>query len=205
MCIGSRGGGDNGAAATRAAEEARQARIADGMKRIGDVFSQFNDEYFGKRSQAYLDYATPQLDDQYTDAKKQVVYALDRKGQLNSSTGAETFAKLQKQYDTEGLAIKSRASDLATQARGDVERNRADVVAQLQGTADPTAAANAALARAGLLTAQPSFSPIANVFANLTALAAQTRLADEARNGTGGTRLFQSGASRASSGRVVGG
>src|SRR3546814_1150118 len=87
MCDALFGGGGNSdaAEAARRDEEARQARIRAGMGQIDQTFSQFNDDYFDTRSKAYLDYATPQLEDQFAKAKEQLIFALSRGGNLNRS------------------------------------------------------------------------------------------------------------------------
>jgi len=71
MCGG--GGGDGGAAdeARRQRAEAeqrereRQARISAGNAAINDTFSKFDDNFYSGRRNAYIDFATPQLQDEY--------------------------------------------------------------------------------------------------------------------------------------------
>ena len=83
------------AAQQRADELARQSRIQSGMSEIDRIFSgQFNPEFYAKQRQAYLDFATPQLDRQYGDTKDQLVYALSRSGLLDSSAGQTENANL---------------------------------------------------------------------------------------------------------------
>ncbi len=177
MCLG--GTPDNGAAEARAREEQRQARIATGMGRITDTFNQFDDKFYDTRRAQYLDYAMPQYEDQYTKAKKALVYALDSKRLLNSSEGASKFKDFETEAERQRRAIQDQGLQLSNQARGDVERGRSDLVNQLNATADPTAAANAALARAGVLGAQPTFSPLVGLFQNVSASLADRRLTQD--------------------------
>lgn len=58
MCFGG-GGGDGGAAQARADEQARQARIKQGVGRINEQFNQFDDSFYQGRKDAYRAFATP--------------------------------------------------------------------------------------------------------------------------------------------------
>src|SRR6478736_3044441 len=49
----------------------------------------FGDDFFNDRREAYMNYATPQLEDQYGDAQKQLTFALARGGLLDSSVRGE--------------------------------------------------------------------------------------------------------------------
>lgn len=168
MCIGGGGGGDGGAGEARAREEARQASIRTGMGNIDSAFAGFNDDFFNARGKAYTDYAMPQLDEQWGKAQEDLTYGLSRSGLLNSSAAAEKMADAKRDYDRQRQAIESTGLDYANQARGDVERNRSDLVAQLNATADPTSAAQAAANRAGMLSASPGFQPLGQLFQNLS-------------------------------------
>src|SRR3546814_20442278 len=92
------------------------------MGQIDQTFSQFNDDYFDTRSKAYLDYATPQLEDQFAKAKEQLIFALSRGGNLNSSVAGERLADLTKQYDRNRTALADRGLALANDARSTDER-----------------------------------------------------------------------------------
>jgi hypothetical protein len=161
--------GDSGAGEARAREEARQASIRAGMSRIDEAFNAFNDDFFEGRRKAYVDYALPQLDEQWADAQQELTYALQRGSLLNSSAGAEKLADARRDYDRQKQAIEATGMDYSNQARGDVERNRSDIIAQLNATADPSAAAQAAANRAAMLSASPAFQPLGQLFQNITA------------------------------------
>lgn len=163
------GSKDTGAGEARAREEARQASIRDGMRQVDTIFGKFNDDFFNARSKAYTDYAFPQLEDQWSKAQDRMTYDLSRSGLLNSSVAAEKQADARREYDRQKQAVESMGSDYANQARGDVERNRSDVVGQLNATADAGAAANAATNRSSMLSATPGFSPLGMLFNNVGA------------------------------------
>src|SRR3546814_12014739 len=88
---------------------------------------------------------------------EQLIFALSRGGNLNSSVAGERLADLTKQYDRNRTALADRGLALANDARSKVESARSDLVAQLQGSADPTSAAAQAAERAKLLAAPDTF------------------------------------------------
>lgn len=161
------------AAQARADEVARQDRIRAGTSSINDTFGQFDDEYFGGLRQSFVDYARPQLDDQMSDARKQLTFALARSGNLDSSTRGEQSADLQERYDLNLQDIADQGREYETTARNNVEQARGDLVAQLQLTGDNTGAANAALSRARALSTPPTYSPLGQLFQDSTAMLSQ--------------------------------
>ena len=152
MCF-FKGTGDLGAQA-RAEEDARQERIKKGKKLIMGALSGFDDKFYADREASYVDYATPQLDDQLDDARKNLTFTLARNG---------------KQRNAAKIGIADRAKAIANQARENVERTRGELYSQLTASANPAAASNLALSRAGVLGSDPSYSPLGNIFQNVTA------------------------------------
>lgn len=165
MCMGG-GGGDGGAGEAKRREAQRQARISEGTQNINTQFSRFDDPYFAGREKAYVDYAQPQLDTQYADARKQLVYALSRSGLLSSSTAADRQRKLQEEKARYDMDVVNRAKGYSTQARSDLENARGDLISQLTATEDPAAANAAAVQRADLMSRPPSFDPVGNFVFN---------------------------------------
>ena len=188
MCGGGGGGGGDGGARER--EEARQAAIRAGMGRIDDTFKQFDDDFFNKRTTAYVDYAMPQLDEQKAKALEALTYALARGPGVNSSVGAAKMADLEKQFIRQKQAIEGQGLQYANDARGDVERNRADLVSQLTASADPTAAANAANARAAMLQAMPNFTPLGQLFTDIAGTVGHYMEGARAKEIVDGVKLY---------------
>ena len=175
MCFGG-GGGDGGAAQARADEEARQARIRQGMSALDQGFAGFNDAFYKSRASDYLKYANPQLASQYDKAQENLAYNLARSGLTASSEAARNTGELQRQYNLARSDVQSKATDAANNARRNVESNRAELIAQLQATSDPSATANQALARANQLAQDQSMSPLGALFQNTTALLGNTNM-----------------------------
>lgn len=166
--MGGKGGGGE-AAAARADEQARQEQIRGGTSRINDIFGgQFNDDFFANRRKAFLDYANPQLEDQYGDAQKELTFALTRGGNLNSSTRAQKAGDLQTKYNLNKQMVSDQAIASETDARNAVEDTRANLIATLNATGDATGVANQALTRSAVLSKPAAYSPLANLFADFT-------------------------------------
>lgn len=176
--------------ATRARqeEEARQARIREGTASINSTFdSQFNDDYFTGRRQAYLDYATPQLDDQYADAQKQLTFSLARSGLLDSSSRASKLGELQKAYDLNTQQVADQALASEGEARNAVEDARSNLITTLNATGDATQAANSSLARASALSQPAAYSPLSSLFADFTSTLGTQSALEKANAYSGGS------------------
>jgi hypothetical protein len=157
-------GGDGGAAER---EAARQAAITDGYNKIQTIFGGFNDDFYNKRGSDYVAYATPQVDDQYAEAVKQLQFALARNGRLDSSTAVEQKGKLLEDYNKQKTSIADKGIQYGNQARQSVEGSRADLVSLNNNVANPTTVANEANSRLGALQASPAFDPLGPLFANV--------------------------------------
>ncbi len=169
---------------------------------------QFDDAFFRGRRDAFTAYATPQLEDQYTDAQKELAFSLDRSGLTDSSARGQQVGKLQKLYDTNKRNVADQALSYETQARTGVEDARAGLVATLNATGDAEGAATSALARAQALSAPPAYSPLGQLFTDFTGglgiQAAQERAAAASGGGYASrynTGLF--GGGNPSAGRVT--
>lgn len=204
MCMRSPSG-DGGAGAARAAEEARQARITQGTADVNNTFSKFDDPYYGGVSKSYADYYTPQVDDQYQDARRKLVLNLGRSGIVNSKAGARQIGDLDEAYQRERTGIADRSVSAGAQARSDVENARSQVLQQLSASADPSSAVAAASARANALATPPSFSPLGNLFAQFAQMGANHILASAEPSRYRSSGLFPEPRSSMGTGRVING
>lgn len=204
-------------AAQRAAAEAeaervrqeelrRQQNIAQGQGIISNLFGQFDSNFYGQRSQAYTDYAKPQLDQQYSQAMQSLVRALARGGNLNSSVRAQSMSDLQQQYDRGLISISDQANQYSNQARSAIESARGSLLSQNASLADPGVIRDLALSQVSALSAQPAFSPLASLISAFTRGAAGntpiTLPASSKESQPAGIDLFSSAPS-VSTGRVV--
>lgn len=157
------------AAAARAEEEARQARIKDGTTKVNQNFAQFDDGYWNGRQQSYLDFYYPELDDQFGDAKDDLTFAHARAGTLNSSMAGANQGKLLKKFDTQKAITLSQAKDDTAAAQGRVSNEKSSLIAQLNATGDSAQVSNDALARSKQLYAEkPYYAPLGQIFGGVT-------------------------------------
>lgn len=209
--MGKKNSGSREAALARREEQERQNRIRTGSHRINGLFDgTFDEPFFANRQQAFLDYATPQLDDQYGDTQRQLTYALTRSGLLDSSVRGEKVADLQKSYDINRQGIADQARQEANASRNAVEDARANLISMLNVTGDAQGATNAALARSTALSQPGTYSPLSQLFADFTGgLGTQAALerANYYSGGASGGSRYSTGlfAPRSSAVRVSGG
>jgi len=151
MCMG--GGKDNSAAEQRAAEQRRQERLNQGTASIDQALAPYDDNYFKTRQDAFAKNALPNLDTKFSEAKKNLIYALSGKGLLQSSIAAEEQRKLDAERAGFERQVQSGAQDYANESRAGLETTRRNLLNQLYATEDPTSAAASASREAGLLNA----------------------------------------------------
>lgn len=182
MCGGSRG--DGGAAERqRKQEEERQARIRKGNEEIDSVFGKFNDDFYANQTQNYLDYATPQLTDQFNDAAKELTLSLANAGLLNSSIAAEKRGKLDKDLKLKQRMIADKGNEYSLNSRKSIDAARSDLQSQNMNLANPTLTAQNAANRAQALNQLPAYQPLMELFADATdGLATQASLERRGQN-----------------------
>lgn len=183
------GGGKGGGSADdiRADELARQERIRKGTAEIDKTFgAQFNDNTFAGRRQAYLDYASPQLETQYGDAQKKLTFSLARNGNLESSVRGQKAGELQKAYDLNKQQIADQAVASETDMRNAVEDARNNLIMSLNATGDDQGAASAAINRATALSKPAAYSPLVDLFSSFTSTLGQQAAMERANYFSGG-------------------
>lgn len=205
MCFGGGGGDSKIAKQQRADEEARQARIKAGMSSIDKAFKGFNTAFYNKRATDYRNYAMPEVDRQAGHEGKQLVYALARTGNLDSSAAIDKNAELIQEQNKQRIAVANQGVDSANNLRSQVENTRGNVVAELNATGDSSAASASALRAVQNLHQPAGFSPLGQLFASFANSVAN--IGSRAGNGYqgfaggGGAGLFGGGGG---SQRVVG-
>lgn len=167
MCGG--GGGDGGAAERqRKEEEERQARVRKGNEEIDSVFGKFNDDFYANQTQNYLDYATPQLTDQFNDAAKELTLSLANAGLLNSSIAAEKRGRLDKDLKLKQRMVADKGNEYSLNSRKSIDAARSDLQSQNMNIANPSLTAQNAANRAQSLNQLPAYQPLLELFANAT-------------------------------------
>jgi hypothetical protein len=209
MSGGGKGGTDSNSEVTAARNEeaARQANIRQGTQKVSDLFdTQFTPDFYAGRAKSFTDYALPQEQDQFNNAKKQLIFALDRRGALDSSSRASLGADLAKRDAIQRQNIADQGQTYANTAKANVEGARADLINTLNATGDVTGAVNGATARSQILSAVPGYSPIASLFSDFTAGLGQQAAAERAFSyGAGPRPAVNTGLFSPRSGAVVNG
>jgi hypothetical protein len=187
------------------AENVRQGYVNDGSTFINTAFQQFDDGFFNQRAQNYTDYATPQLNNQYDKARRDLVYALADSGLTRSTAAATPLGELERRYGEQRLQIADQARNYADEARSGIARARDGLIGTLNQTADIGQTVQSTMQQIPVLSAVPAYNPLGQVFSDLGTTVGLARNAAYARQnaGGGGARLFSS-SSGGGSGRVVG-
>ncbi len=146
----------------------RENAISDGMGAIENAFRQFDDGFFNKRRNAYLAYAKPQLEDQYADARKQLVFSLDRSGTLDSTARTQKEAELAKLYGTNTRAVSDAALGYENQARTNIADAQAGLMNGVAQSGNAAATSQQATSRASSLSQPDVYSPLGQMFGGFT-------------------------------------
>jgi hypothetical protein len=184
----------------RQAEARRQQNITAGQGEIASLFGQFNDDFYNKRSQSYLDFAMPTLDRQYQDQVRSLTANLARTGNLNSSLRGDLMGQLQRQYDTGKLSLSDTASNYANEAKANVAKTKASLMESNASLADPGTVRSMAEAQASGLQINPQFQSLSQMIADLSS-GVQTSGARRTSASGGGVNLFSGGSG--GTGRLV--
>lgn len=130
----------------------------------------FGDDFYNQKRDAYLNYATPQLEDQYGDARRQVAFALSRAGMTDSSVASNRFGDLTKDYGLRKQEVADTAQNYAQDLRAKTAEARASAATALYSGQSPDEVARQALSTANqLIASTPQQNPIGAVFQNAAA------------------------------------
>lgn len=135
-----------------------------------------------EQKQAYLDMATPQLEDQYNDARKSLSLALARQGNLRGSLAAKRSGELVKDKNLREQDIMSEADRLSAERRRMVTQMKGDVRNSLEASANPDSAVALAKDNLTRLSNLETPSALGPLFQNATAGLAASRYGEQAGN-----------------------
>lgn len=148
----------------------RLNRIEQGMSEIEALFSnKFGQSYYDGIRSAATDYAMKDVDDQYRNAQRNLMFALARSRTGVSSEAARRQGILGSGRERAVYDATSLGQNAERQARTDVSREKSQIINQLQATADPGAAAAASRSAAEFLSINPPADTLGPLFQNVTA------------------------------------
>lgn len=129
--------------AAEADAKARAGRVAnfttsrtnllnDATGRVNSEFDRYNDDYYNKFAQDFINYYQPELKQQFDDTQKANTFKLANSGNLNSSAAAEQFGRLDQRYATQQADIARKAGVARDSLRADIEKQRSDSLAAVR-------------------------------------------------------------------------
>jgi hypothetical protein len=155
-------------AKAKADEEARQAEVDKGIDEIEDVFGQYGQDFYDKRSDAYMNYQAPQLKDQYKEGLKELQFALARGGRLNSSTEVAKKAGAAQDLEFQRQEMAGRAMQAAADSKGAVADAKEKMIKLNLANADPDLAASLSAAQSRLINQPAKYDQLTDVFGDIT-------------------------------------
>lgn len=131
------------------------------------TFEGFQEPFYEKRAQDYVNFALPQLSQQYQQNRNQMLFGLANRGLGQSSVADTASSNLEREAGRGRQEIADTGIAQANQLRKDVENARQQSIAQLYQSADPAQALQGAVRAASGFQAPSTFAPITNMFSNL--------------------------------------
>lgn len=185
-------------------ERERQNAIDLGTRQVRERFDQtFTDDFYNNLRASLENYYLPQINRQFEGANREALFAMTRTGNRNSSARAAAEGRIKGRFDTARQDVAAQGQGLVDQRRREVGGALESAIMQINAAENPLAAAELGANSARLQTFQPQFSPLGQVFTDLTsALATQSVLTDRGENRYSTPRWLNWATS---SGRQVGG
>ena len=165
------GGSNNSQPAYESAAEAearRQAKVDAGLKRIEEVFGRYDQDFYDRSQDAYLDYYEPQLEDKYKKGLQDLKYALARGGRFGSSTEVGRKAQAAQDMGFQKQELASGAIQAADASEAAVNAAKKEMTNLNQINANPDLAASLSNQQAGVLNQPAKYDPLLDVFGNIT-------------------------------------
>ena len=166
---GGGGGSDTPEYESAAQTEARRQKKVDaGLKEIEKVFGQYDQDFYDKSQDAYLDYYEPQLEDQYKKGLRDLKFALARGGRFGSSTEVDKKAGAAQDLGFQKSELASGAIGAADKSQAAVNAAKKEMTQLNQINANPQLAASLAQSQAGILNQPPKYDQLLDVFGDIT-------------------------------------
>lgn len=195
MC-GSSGDSDRAAREAREREEKRQRNIAAETSRINKTFEQYGDGYFDNVASAYMDHYTPQMQDQFEDARRATIYGMPGGGMGSAYSNA--FGRLAKEGSQQEVALRQGGQTFANNLRSKVEQGRGQLISQAELAGGTGSAAERAVALSKTLATPEKYEPLGDLFARYTNTVAQAQRAKAAGFDVPSSSILFTGPSRGS-------
>src|SRR5262252_3812492 len=146
--------------------------LAEGSKAVNDAFSRFTDPYFQQYATDYMSKVKDQVQQQRTQANKQLAFGMARQGLIDSQATANQQGLLE---ETQGRTLAdatAQAQQQTEQLRSNVANAKANLLGQVQASesiGSPIAAADEGGVSQALQTQRSAISGITNQAGDVSA------------------------------------
>lgn len=145
---------------------------AQNLLGLGDLYSSetttpgFTPAFYQQRAQDYVNYANPQLQQQFGQTQRNANYQLADAGLQNSGAQQSMQQSLQQALAQQEQGIANTGTQQAQNLQQSVGQEQNALTAQLEASANPSATAQSALNAAAGFSAPSAFAPVGNFFGN---------------------------------------
>jgi hypothetical protein len=155
--------------ALRDREAEAEQRLKEGRAKVNTNFdTNFTPDFYNQYAKTLMDYWQPDIDRQYGDAQRSLNYTFAEGQPGGGSAPAEAFGRLKEANDRAVLSAQDNSKAQANQLRGTNESQRSALLAQLDQGTDPSSVVAASTNAIGAIPKSPTYSPIGDLFSNLT-------------------------------------
>jgi hypothetical protein len=131
---------------------------------ITQAFSGFNPQYYQGIQNSYMNYALPQLQQQYQTANNQLGYKLAGQGITNGSAAQQAQNALGQSMNQNETQLGNQAVQAGQTQQQAVQGQENNLFSQAQTASDPGALAQQAIGEAGSISTPSVFAPLGQLF-----------------------------------------
>lgn len=172
------GGNSSGADQLRAQQQQQQQWTNQAVGNINQAFSGFTPQFYQGIGNQYMNWALPQLTNQYQQTGQQLGAKLANQGISKSSGAQNAWNQLQNTNSLNQQQIASQAQQQSNQLRQQVGQEQANLIGQAQTATNPQAIGQQATEAALSFGAPSAFQPLGNMFGNFANLYLANNLAN---------------------------
>lgn len=126
----------------------------------------FGPDFYKQRTQDYINFAMPQLQEQAGQTERNLAFKLQNQGLDQSSIGDTLNLSLLNEINRQAAGVGSTGIQQAQDLQKQIEGQRSNLISQLETSADPGSATSQALSTAAQFSAPSVYQPIGNLFGN---------------------------------------
>lgn len=160
------GSTSNPATGIQASQQQQAALTNQSVNQINQAFAGFNPQFYQGVQDSYMNYAMPQLQQQYQGANQALGYKLANQGLMNSSAADQAKNALSGQMAQAQQQVGNQAVGQVNTMKQTVGQEQSNLIGQAQTASDPAALGTQALAVAAGTNAPSTFAPIGSMFNN---------------------------------------